>query len=146
MSGRRTEEPLELPLPLPRWWEEHSEIDEMVADLTRMLAGGSLDRTLASFAAFQETVHTHFDAEETTYFPLVERFSPDEAEAVRAAKRGHDRVRSLMKELRAVLVDGDRPAARNLLVQLLDVLREHEAHEDELIRRLKRPSSGHPLE
>lgn len=135
MPGRQTPDPLELSL--PRWWEEHSEIDAMVADLSRMLAGGSLDRTLESFSKFRETVGAHFDAEETIYFPLIERLSAEEADSVRAATRGHDRIRASMDRMYEVLSDGDRQGARALLVELLDAFRVHETHEDALIDRLK---------
>ena len=141
MPDRRTERSPD-PLALPRWWEEHSELDQVVADVTRTLASGGLDRTLAAVSALKATLERHFSVEETIYFPLIDRFAPEESSSVRAAQLGHHRMRSTLNDLRGLLAGGDRASARRVLAQLLAGLREHEAHEEQLIERLK--SAGRP--
>ena len=136
MSHRETEHSAD-GLSLPRWWAEHSELDQMVADVTRALATGGLDPSLAAIAALKETLERHFSVEETVYFPLVERLAPEEASAVRAAQEGHDCMRGELDDLQKLLAGGDRPGARRVLAQLLVGLSEHEAHEEQLIQRLK---------
>lgn len=136
MPDRRTEHSPD-PLALPRWWEEHSEIDQVVADVTQALASGGLDGTLAAISALEATLERHFSVEETIYFPLIERFAPEEGSSIRAAQLGHHRLRSTLSDLRGFLADGDRPSAQRVLAQLLAGLNEHEAHEEQLIQRLK---------
>ncbi len=130
-------EPLSEALSLPRWWEEHSELHQMVAEVTQLLATGSLAATLAAFSAMEEALEGHFSIEESLYFPLIERFAPEEDRAVRTAQRGHDRIRRALNDLQELLAGADRPGARRVLVQLLAGLSEHESHEDQLIQRLR---------
>lgn len=124
-------------LALPRWWEEHSELDQVVAEVAQTLASGGLDRTLGAVSALKATLERHFYVEETIYFPLIERFAPEEGSSVRAAQLGHSRMRRTLNDLQELLSGGDRPGARRVLAQLLAGLNEHEAHEEQLIRRLK---------
>ena len=136
MPERRTEHSPD-PLALPRWWQEHSELDQVVADVMKALATGNLDRPLAAVSTLKETLERHFYVEETIYFPLVERFAPEEGSSVRAAQLGHDRMREALNDLQGLLASGDRPRAQDVLAQLLTRLNEHEAHEEQLIQRLK---------
>ena len=136
MADSRTEHGPD-PLALPRWWKEHSELDQVVACVAQTLASGGLDRTLVAVSALKATLERHFCVEETIYFPLIERFAPEEGGSIRAAQLGHERMRSTLDDLQGLLTGGDRPSARRVLAQLLAGLNEHEAHEEQLIKRLK---------
>ena len=98
---------------------------------------GGLDKTLVAVSALKATLERHFCVEETIYFPLIERFAPEEGGSIRAAQLGHERMLSTLDDLQGLLTGGDRPSARHVLAQLLAGLNEHEAHEEQLIKRLK---------
>jgi iron-sulfur cluster repair protein YtfE (RIC family) len=133
----QTEAPQQASLPLPRWWEEHSELDAKVVDLNALLEAGTLDGALSALDALEEALETHFHTEEGVYFPLIDRLLPEEAESTQAARRAHDFIRSGLADLRKELGDGDRESARNALADLLDRIRQHEVREEQLIQRLQ---------
>jgi hemerythrin len=124
-------------LALPRWWEEHSELDQMVADVTQTLEASGFDAALTALSKLKQALEQHFTVEETIYFPLIERLAPEEAGSVRAAQGGHDRMRRALDDLQEFLAGGDRSGVRRVLAELLAGLSEHESHEKQLIRRLQ---------
>lgn len=140
MPQRATEEGLD-PSALRPWWEEHSELDHMVQAVAKLLADSSLDAAREAVRALEETLEGHFATEETTYFPLVERFAPEEGGTLDAVQQGHDQMRGALGKLHELLAGDDRRAAREVLEQLLEGLKRHEIHEKRLIQRLAPGSS-----
>jgi iron-sulfur cluster repair protein YtfE (RIC family) len=122
---------------LQRWWEEHSELDRLVADVEDSLNGGRLDAAQVALAALAEALESHFNVEERVYFPLVERFSPEHAAIVRGARMGHARVTESLDTLREVVERGEIAAARRALAMVLDLFRRHEGEEAKLIAELE---------
>jgi iron-sulfur cluster repair protein YtfE (RIC family) len=122
---------------LQRWWEEHSELDRLVADVEDALNGGRLDAAQVALAALAEALESHFNVEERVYFPLVERFSPEHAAIVRGARMGHARVTESLDSLREVVERGEIAAARRALAMVLDLFRRHEGEEAKLIAELE---------
>jgi iron-sulfur cluster repair protein YtfE (RIC family) len=122
---------------LQRWWEEHSELDRLVADVEDSLNGGRLDAAQVALAALAEALESHFNVEERVYFPLVERFSPEHAAIVRGARMGHARVTESLDSLREVVERGEIAAARRALAMVLDLFRRHEGEEAKLIAELE---------
>ena len=68
-----TEDARGMPEALPRWWDEHSQLDGLVARIEAALAGGRIDPANTVLSEFEEVLEAHFTLEETVYFPLVGR-------------------------------------------------------------------------
>ncbi len=122
---------------MERWWEEHSELDQLVSGLA-----GALERSgaAAASAALQDlcdAMDAHFDAEEGVYFPLLERLSPTHGAAVKAAREGHARSRGDLEKLRSHLSDDELDRARGLMGELMVLFDDHEQAESRLIAELE---------
>jgi hemerythrin len=126
-----------MPDGLERWWQEHSELGELVDATAEALRGGSIASAAQALDDLHEALEAHFGLEETLYFPLVARHSPEMAPSVEAARLGHDRIRARLEDLRALVDDGDLRGARAALEGLLEKFRAHEAEETKLIVRLE---------
>ena len=126
-----------MPDGLERWWQEHSELDELVEATAEALNGGSITAAAEALAELHAALEAHFGLEEALYFPLVERLSPENASVVNGARLGHRKIRDRLEDLRAFVDDGDLRAARSALSTLLERFRAHEAEESKLITRLE---------
>jgi hypothetical protein len=122
---------------LERWWEEHSELDRLVAAVEESLSGGRVDVSRGALDELAAALESHFDVEERVYFPLVERFSPEHAAIVRAARLGHVKVVETLENLRDLVERGQVGAARRILALLLERFRTHETEEARLIAELE---------
>jgi iron-sulfur cluster repair protein YtfE (RIC family) len=122
---------------LQRWWEEHSELDRLVADVEESLNAGRLEPARVALAALAEALENHFSVEERVYFPLVERFSPEHAAIVRGARLAHARVTESLDTLSEAVERGESVAARRALALVLDLFRRHEGEEAKLIAELE---------
>ncbi len=54
---------------LDRWWEEHSELDRLVAALEESLNGGRIEANRGALDELAAAFESHFDVEERVYFP-----------------------------------------------------------------------------
>jgi iron-sulfur cluster repair protein YtfE (RIC family) len=120
-----------------RWWQEHSELDSLVEVVVEALGGDAIDSASESLEDLASALEAHFELEETAYFPLVERLSPDQRSAVEAARLGHGNIRERLQILRTLVEAGDLHAAQAALDVLLERFRTHEAEEGKLIARLE---------
>jgi iron-sulfur cluster repair protein YtfE (RIC family) len=123
---------------LERWWEEHSELDRLVGAVEECLNGGRVEVSRGALDDLAGALESHFDIEERVYFPLVERFSPEHAASVRAARLAHVKVVETLENLRDLVERGEVSAARRILALLLDRFRTHEREEARLIAELER--------
>ncbi len=123
--------------PMIRWWQEHSELDGLVEVVVEALGGGAIDSAGESLEDLARALEAHFELEETAYFPLVERLSPDQRAAVDAARVGHRNIRERLEALLTLVATGDLRAARAAFDVLLERFRTHEAEEGKLIARLE---------
>ena len=79
----------------------------------------------------------HFTVEESSYFPLIELFSPPHAYAVRAARLAHREIRESLNDLHELTEASRLVEARRALSRLLDHFCRHEAEETKLIAKLE---------
>ena len=122
---------------LQRWWQEHSELDALVDVVIEALADGAIVSATGSLEDLASALETHFELEESAYFPLVERLSPEHRSAVEGARLGHRQIRERLGGLLELVEEGDLPGARAALAALLDGFRAHELEEAKLIARLE---------
>jgi len=131
MNARETTDGME------RWWQEHSELDALVAVVVEALGRGALAPASGSLEDLADALEAHFETEESAYFPLVERVSPEHRSALDAARLGHRKIRERLEDLRALVENGNVRAARVALGILLERFRLHELEEAKLIARLE---------
>ncbi len=127
---------------LRRWWQEHSELDQLVEELLETITRGSVDAARASLEDFAESLAAHLMIEEDVYFPLVEELAPRHVPTLRAARLAHLELRAALDEIRDHLTEGDLDAACAALRKLLDGLGDHERLEADLIADLKDGGAG----
>jgi hemerythrin superfamily protein len=116
---------------IERWWQEHSELDYLVAELVSAVesgegAGEALDR-------LEEQLKAHFSVEEDVYFPLVRRLSPEHAPALDMACAAHVRMQEDLAQLRELLSDGKQVEAITLLSESLARFKLHEQAETRML-------------
>ena len=121
-----------------RWWEEHSDLDHLVAALEESLSGGRIAVSRRAVEELATALESHFDLEERVYFPLVERFSPEHSTRVRAARVAHAQVSETLQSLRDLIEQGETLKACRVLAVLLDRFRTHEIEDARLIADLER--------
>ena len=124
-----------------RWWEEHSELDTLVAVVVEALGRGEIAPAARGLEDLSAALETHFGIEESAYFPMVERLSPEHGTALHAAQLSHRLIRKSLEDLRALIDGGDLAAARSGLDVLLERFRSHEVEEAKLIARLEELST-----
>ena len=127
---------------LQRWWQDHSELDQLVGKLQDATERQSVAAASAALEELAEALEGHFTVEEEVYFPLVERLRPELAETMKDARMAHLTLRGQLDQLRGLLSDGDREAARGVLGALLELFRRHEALEERLIADLSSLASA----
>ncbi len=125
-----------------RWWEQHSELDQLVQSLDATLASASRGKTLQALEDLESVLDAHFAVEEGVYFPLVEKLSPQHGSTIREARDGHVKIGRLLHDLRQLVEGGQLAAARPVLNQFLDCFRLHETHEVRLLADLEALQRG----
>ncbi len=121
---------------IERWWEEHSELDELVSALAGALDQSNVSPASAALKDLRDAVDAHFDAEEGVYFPLLEKLSPAHGADVRAACEVHAQVRGDLEKIRSHLSDDELDRARALMGELMVLFDDHEQAESRLIAEL----------
>ena len=86
-----------------RWWQEHSELDDLVRVVEARMGRGSLARTSQALEELEAVLDAHFTVEERVYFPLIEKLSPERHTSIQAAREGHLRMTELLDELRVLV-------------------------------------------
>ncbi len=127
-----------------RWWDEHSELDRLVAELESALVRGAIAAATSALDALASTLEGHFAVEEEIYFPLLESIDPAHAPALDAARLGHGKICERLEQLRQLVDGGEVPAARRVLRTVLDRFRLHEEEEEKLVGRLERLAPPRP--
>ncbi len=127
---------------LERWWEEHSELDQLAAELRRSLAFHGPARVSQAMEEFAAELGSHLDVEEEVYFPLIEQLVPDQATGTRRARVAHVLLRLDLGTMRAQIEKGDLDQARRTFELLLRRFRDHEHQEAELIPRRSGAAGG----
>jgi hemerythrin-like domain-containing protein len=121
---------------LSRWWQEHSELDQLIEALTETCDGGSGAAASAALEDLAGALEGHLTVEEEVYFPLVEHLRPELESTIRGVRLAHTMLRARIDQLREHLAADERQEARRLLGALLELFRSHEAVEGQLIADL----------
>ncbi len=120
-----------------RWWEEHSELDQLVEAAREALSSGSRFRSSEALEDLAVALESHFAVEEDVYFPLLERLVPETAPGIRAALEAHEKLRDEIGRVRRELTRFDLARIQDGLGRLLQTLHEHEKHEARMIAPLR---------
>jgi len=121
---------------LSRWWQEHSELDQLIEALVEACGGSSSAAASAALEDLSEALEGHLTVEEEVYFPLVEHLRPELEPVLKGVRLAHGVLRSQVDQLREQLAGDERTEANRLLGSLLELFRSHEAIEGQLIADL----------
>ncbi len=121
---------------LKRWWQEHSELDQLVEDVQSAMAQGSSQSAGTALEELSEALDAHFTVEENVYFPLIEKVSPRHSPALQGVRQGHQKIRETLEDLRDLIERAQFTPAKRTLALLLDHFHEHEVAETSLINDL----------
>jgi len=108
---------------------DHARIDGLLTELQHLLRVGALAEADRLFAALDQALSRHMNAEEGLLFPAILRMTEAVARAVPGMLAEHGELRSLLPELAAALAKQDVLASEALLPQMRRSLARH--HEDE---------------
>ncbi len=122
---------------LQRWWEQHSELDQLVLELESTLEGGEEGPAAAASAEMIEGLRAHLTVEEDVYLPLVERLLPDQAPEIERIRHGHAELLKGLDRIQAEIARSDLEAALAAFRRLMGHFREHEKAESRIVERLR---------
>ncbi len=105
--------------------KDHDELERLLQRLADAAAAAAPAELSASWSALEGRLIRHMEVEERFLLPLIEASDPLEVERIR---REHTQIRDLLVEL-GVAVDLHTAREQNIL-QLIELLRTHAAHED----------------
>ncbi len=120
-----------------RWWEQHSELDQLVEAATDALSSGSRFRSSEALEDLAVALESHLAVEEDVYFPLLERLLPETAPGIRAALEAHEKLRHEIGRMRSELTRFDLTSVQDGLGRLLQTFHEHEKHEARMVAPLR---------
>ena len=120
-----------------RWWEEHSELDQLVEAARDALSSGSRFRSSEALEDLAAALECHLAIEEDVYFPLLERLLPGTAPGIRAALEAHEKLRDEIGRMRSELTRFDLASVQDGLARLLQTFHEHEKHEARMVAPLR---------
>jgi len=121
---------------LSRWWQEHSELDQLIETLVEACADRSSAAASAALEDLSEALEGHLTVEEEVYFPLVKHLRPELDPTLQAVGLAHGVLRGQVDLLREHLAGDERAEAKRLLGSLVELFRSHEAIEGQLIADL----------
>lgn len=122
---------------IERWWEEHSELDQLVSALAGALERSGVAAASAALEDLYDAMDAHFDVEEGMYFPLLERLPSTHGADVKALREAHARIRGDLEKIRSHLSDDELDRARGLMGELMVLFDGHEQAESRLIAELE---------
>jgi iron-sulfur cluster repair protein YtfE (RIC family) len=120
-----------------RWWEEHSELDQLVQGLREALESGSRFRASEALEDLGVALDSHLAIEEDVYFPLLQQLVPETASGIQAALEAHVEIRAELDRMRSELTRLDLPTVEAALDRLLRRFEEHERQESRMIAPLR---------
>ncbi len=120
-----------------RWWEEHSELDQLVEAAREALSSGSRFRSSEALEDLAVALDSHLAIEEDVYFPLLERLLPETAAGIRSALEAHEKLRYELGCMRRELTRFDLARVQDGLGRLLLIFREHEKQEARMVAPLR---------
>ena len=121
---------------LSRWWQEHSELDQLIEVLVEACGGRSSAAASAALEDLAQALEGHMAVEEEVYFPLVGHLRPELEPTIKGVRLAHGVLRGQLDQLREQLAGNEREEIGRLLASLLEVFRSHEAIEGQLIADL----------
>lgn len=117
------------------WWQQHTDLDDLVRALEETLPRGG-ETARAAWTAFAQAIDAHFAVEEDVYFGLVHRLCPDLETRVARAREAHDAIRAEIRRVGEELGASESAHVQRLLGGLLAAFGEHERLESLLVRAL----------
>jgi hypothetical protein len=118
---------------------EHRLLDALFADARDAFhAGDALEAARESFATLRDALETHFEQEDRLYYPAIWALRPLRKDALMAAVEGHHAFRVQLREIDALLAEGELADARNAFDALTLAFIKHERAEEEVLSALDR--------
>lgn len=122
---------------LERWWEQHSELDQLVLELETALGGGEGGPAAEASAELIEGLRAHLAVEEDVYLPLAARLLPEEAPEIERLLHGHAELLKGLDRIQAEIARSDLEGALVVFRKLMHDFREHEEAETRIAERLR---------
>lgn len=113
--------------------DDHQRLDEILAEVTRLVGEGALPSAEQAFAVFACGLNWHIDAEETTLFPTFEQKTGMVQGPTTVMRREHVLIRRQMDEVAGGLKVGDRAATEQAIRVLTDLLADHNIKEERML-------------
>lgn len=118
---------------------EHRLLDALFADARDAFhAGDALEAARESFATLRDALETHFDQEDRLYYPAIWALRPLRKDALLAAVEAHHAFRTQLRDIDALLAEGEITDARNAFDALAAAFVKHEQQEERALASLDR--------
>ena len=112
---------------------EHEQCDEYFAVAEQSAANGAWQDALTQFAEFTAVLEKHFQIEEQTLFPAIERVMGASGGPVMVMRMEHDQMRGLMEKMPALLQEQSRDLFLGAAETLLILMQQHNMKEEQIV-------------
>lgn len=125
-----------------RIFVQHRKLDELYDAVLEALLAGPKPAAELALLRFQDALDAHFSLEDELYFPALHGLQQNLGEQLDRLSAEHERLRTKLGHLAVVFHTRSREACMDLLEELADAIRSHEAREEELIAQFRKAQSG----
>lgn len=118
---------------------EHRRLDALFEDARDAFrAGEALDAARESFASLCDALETHFDQEDRLYYPPIWALRPESKPLLAAAVAAHEDLRARLRQIAALLEEGELAGAEGAFEELAAAFARHEQQEEQALAALDR--------
>lgn len=111
----------------------HRVLARLMAGVRETFAAGSVAPARASFAALREALETHFEQEDSLYYPAIRALRPDTRETLARIAEGHQQFRETFADIDARIAEGALREAATRFDAFAEAFAQHEAMEEALL-------------
>jgi hypothetical protein len=118
---------------------QHRQLDTLFGFVADAVDRRTRAAARAAFTRFQDALDAHLALEESFYFPALHGLHASLAASLTGFVEDHHQIRSQAEACERALVETELPSCADALGRLAETISEHEAREEEALRRIAPP-------
>jgi hypothetical protein len=111
----------------------HRALARLLGSVREAFRTGGVGPARESFGALREALETHFEQEDSLYYPAIRALRPDTHETLARIAQGHQRFRDTFAAIDARIAEGALDEAAARFEAFAEAYAQHEAVEEALL-------------